>query len=116
EPAPEAVAVPLPLPSEPAPGPATDEPVREETDEPGWEATEDRGPRSLRRVRSITRAATAVRTSEDALAMLRDLPDGWQRRRAAERLLAAGALDHLDPLAVVRSFARRGDRTHLAAR
>ena len=79
-----------------------------------------------------TSALRTARTARERFAALDDLaderlvgtqlrdvlvlvPDGWQRRRAARRLLTAGHVDDVDADAVLRSFARASDRSAVAS-
>jgi len=62
----------------------------------------------LRRVEDLARDAG------DPLQVLQAVPAGWERRRAATRLLASGALDDVDAPALLGLFDRRGDRERLA--
>jgi uncharacterized membrane protein len=47
--------------------------------------------------------------------ILEAVPDGWQRRRIAVRLLTAGEVTDLDPAVVLARFARASDRVAVAA-
>jgi hypothetical protein len=78
----------------------------------------------LRRLRSAStaRARTAALAdledahldTDGAVRVLDAVPDGWQRRRAAQRLVAAGALDAVPAAVLLQRLARPGDRTFLA--
>jgi hypothetical protein len=50
-----------------------------------------------------------------ALLVLDQVPAGWQRRRAARRLLASGALADVDPAALLARFPDARDRRFVAA-
>jgi hypothetical protein len=54
--------------------------------------------------------------AEGAMALLREVPAGWRRRRTADRLVQRGALDGVDPADLLGLFDRVGDRTLLAGR
>jgi hypothetical protein len=60
--------------------------------------------------------ATAGDRADGALALLRELPAGWRRRRTADRLARRGALDAVDAATVLSLFDRAGDRSAIAAR
>lgn len=54
-------------------------------------------------------------SGQDVVAIVRALPDGWQRRTAARRLLTRSAVTDVDAEALVASLARRGDRNAVAS-
>lgn len=117
-PSPEPLPEPEPLPSpepppEPEPFPAPEplrrpEPAPDPTPVPAASHAEAR-------LRAVDELAAAADGPDAVLALLRRFPDGWQRRRAALRLLTDGLLDRLDPVDLLRLFAREGDRTRVAA-
>jgi hypothetical protein len=54
-------------------------------------------------------------TGRDLVAVLERLPDGWQRRTAATRLVDGGGLEDVDAGTTLRAFARDSDRFAVAA-
>jgi hypothetical protein len=66
------------------------------------------------RLSAVARLEGAPLSGDDLDAVVRSLPDGWQRRTAATRLLAAGDVTHLDPVGTVGAFARDSDRIAVA--
>jgi hypothetical protein len=57
----------------------------------------------------------ATLPGRDLVVVLERLPDGWQRRTAATRLVDGGGLEEVDAGATLRAFARDSDRIAVAA-
>lgn len=67
------------------------------------------------RLSAVATAEAAPLTGDELLAIVRAVPDGWQRRTAARRLVTAGGVLAVDAGALVASLERRSDRISLAA-
>jgi hypothetical protein len=100
---------------------AADEPD-DEPDGPDRRAAED-AVRAVRRARSAGAALGRLTRTADLLAALsaegrrealRAVPDGWARRRGAERLVEAGMITDEEAPALLRCLDRPSDRTWVA--
>jgi hypothetical protein len=67
------------------------------------------------RLTALSPEATRDLDAPAALLLLDEVPAGWQRRRAAHRLLAAGALAGVEPGALLARFPDARDRRFVAA-
>jgi hypothetical protein len=66
------------------------------------------------RLAEATALATSPLSSDQLVAVLRRLPDGWQRRTAARRLLGSGSAEDVDAGALLELFGRDSDRLAVA--
>jgi hypothetical protein len=66
------------------------------------------------RLAALSSEATSDLDAPAALLLLEQVPAGWQRRRAATRLLTAGALTGVDPAALLARFPAARDRCFVA--
>lgn len=66
------------------------------------------------RLAAVAAAEAAPVTAEELVAIVRAVPDGWQRRTAARRLVTAGGVVNIDAGALVASFERSSDRMSTA--
>jgi hypothetical protein len=124
--------VPPPAPTTPAPtgtatlgGPATATPevaggpdARDDRALPVVEELTDavrRASTPRERLRAVRAMAGRDLDDHRFRAILDAFPDGWQRRRAARRLLAGGEVHDVDAAAVLASFAAPGDRIAVAS-
>jgi hypothetical protein len=113
DPDPPEVAATDPDPSEPAVA-APVAPVRTRSIVPGpLDAPTPAGSAATSGTRPV---AGPNERSAQTVAELRELPDGWRRRRAADRLLRDGGLEEVDAGEVLSMFDRVGDRIRIAAR
>jgi hypothetical protein len=100
-------------PPEPAPtAPAAPVPTRSIDLDP-VDAPTRRGSAATARLATV--AGPDERSPQTAADLL-ELPDGWRRRRAADRLLQRGGLDGVDAAELLSMFDRVGDRIRIAAR
>jgi hypothetical protein len=66
---------------------------------------------AMARLRVLQDVSLDALDTAGALQVIDAFPDGWQRRRAAQRLVAAGALQDVGADDLVQRFARAGDAT-----
>jgi hypothetical protein len=109
--APAAEAAPTPA-SVPADDPPSD-PVRT-VDTGEVVAAIEQATTARARLAAVATAEGENLGGDDLLAVVRAVPDGWQRRRTARRLVSAGALVDIDADALINSFARDSDRIAVA--
>lgn len=67
------------------------------------------------RFAAAARLAGSPLTSDDLVAVLDALPEGWQRRTVVRQLVRAGGLDDLDAGRVVGRFGGSGERARVAS-
>lgn len=83
-------------------------------DVPDVVASIERATTARGRLAAVATAECTTLTADEGLAILRAVPDGWQRRTAARRLIAAGGVADVDADAWIASFARSSDRIAVA--
>lgn len=101
----------------PAPSRVTPRPVAADVLGPAAEVltTVERAGSAKARFAALAPVEGGPLSGEDLVAIVRAMPDGWQRRTAARRLLTRSAVTDVDAEALVTSLGRQGDRNAVAS-